>query len=118
MISNIDEAITRCHEKAEELKKQGSICCDSLEDTIRAEKCIESAKEFDLFAGWLTELKQRQDNKGKWVMVTVSDEKGGWKRAPVCNRCACRKPDNIGQTFSNNFCPHCGAAMGENENET
>lgn len=37
--------------------------------------------------------------QGEWVMVTVSDEKGGWKRAPVCNRCACKKPDNIGQTF-------------------
>ena len=50
--------------------------------------------------------------QGEWIMVTVSpDEKGGWKRAPVCNRCGYRKPNNIGQTFSNNFCPNCGARM-------
>ena len=49
--------------------------------------------------------------QGEWVMVTVSADESGWKRAPVCNRCACRKPDNIGQTFSNNFCPNCGAKM-------
>ena len=119
MINSIDEAITRCYEKAEEKKKEADYFDAPYGmDTSTRTDCLERAKEYELFAGWLTELKQRRDNKGKWVMITVSDGKGGWERAPVCNRCACRKPDNIGQTFSNNFCPHCGAAMEKSENET
>jgi len=54
----LDEAINHCHEKAEELKKQGSICCDSLEDTIRAGGCLECANEHLQLAAWLEELKR------------------------------------------------------------
>lgn len=52
----LEGAIKHHREKAEELRKQGSICCDSLEDTIRAEKCLECATEHDQYAEWLTEL--------------------------------------------------------------
>ena len=61
MIDNIDEAISHAREVAEEQKKQGSICCDSLEDTIRAEKCLECAKEHEQLAEWLEELRERRD---------------------------------------------------------
>ena len=52
----LEEAIKHHREKAKELRKQGSICCDSLEDTIRAEKCLECATEHDQYAEWLIEL--------------------------------------------------------------
>lgn len=56
--------------------------------------------------------KYEERPQGEWVMAMVPYGKGYWRRAPICNRCACKKPDNIGQIFSNNFCPNCGADMG------
>ena len=77
MITNLDEAIAHAREKAEEQKKQGSICCDSLEDTIRAEKCLECAAEHEQLAEWLTELKQRRE-ADRWIPVSerLPDEYG------------------------------------------
>ena len=69
----LDEAIKHAREKAEELKKQGSICCDSLEDTNRAEKCLECAKGHEQLAEWLTELKAYREAKGCCSLCRYAD---------------------------------------------
>ena len=73
----LDEAIAHAKEKAEEQRKQGSICCDSLEDLIIAEKCLECAKEHEQLAEWLTELKARRE-ADRWIPVSerLPDKKG------------------------------------------
>ena len=65
----LEQAINHCNEKTEELKKQGLIRCDSLEDTIRAEDCLECAAEHEQLAKWLTELAERRE-ADRWIPVS------------------------------------------------
>ena len=101
-IYNLDEAITHCEEKANEMRREGW----RLEDIA----CIECAKEHEQLAEWLKELKARREEKplkGEWIedndprLGAFFTE--GWK----CSICGDR------QTYGPHspFCMNCGVEM-------
>lgn len=59
---NLDETIIHCEELAEELEKRSSIHCDSMEDTMEAEKCRVRAAYHRQLAEWLKALKEIWDS--------------------------------------------------------
>lgn len=70
MSRNIDEAIAYAKEKAEELERQYDFYDHWDEDeNIRAEECLECARDYKQQAEWLTELKQRRE-ADEWVPVS------------------------------------------------
>ena len=62
----LDEAIKHCEEKAEELRKQASIGLDSMDDTIRVERCKECAEEYEQLAEWLKQLREVKKIVDEW----------------------------------------------------
>ena len=93
----LDEAIEHAKEKTEEQKKQGSICCDSLEDTIRAEKCLECAREHEQLAEWLEELKERREAQEHDFCQECA-----YENTQVCKKCNILKPNMFKQKENNN----------------
>lgn len=66
MIKDVDEAITHCKEKVEELKK----VADYLDaDTSARTDCLECASDHEQLAAWLEELKQRR-NADRWIPIS------------------------------------------------
>lgn len=92
----LEEAIEHCKEVAKE-KRYECAECTEVQDYRSAEECNDCAEAHKQLAEWLTELKQRKENKSHWI-----DRDG----IMICEKC--------GAEFSVNmpFCGMCGAEMG------
>ena len=116
MITNIDEAIAYCQERAEEQRGKADELYEISpglygHDLNLRFECLEYANDQDLIAQMLIELKKRQeaDKKGEWIGIKTSCNIG--HKFYYCSKCN-REIDLIeGESLKDYpFC-HCGADM-------
>lgn len=114
----LDEAIKHCEERAKELREQASIGLDSMDDTIRAERCKECAEEHEQLAEWLNDYKrllEEQRPQGEWEYNQYDGNAniGNWH----CSKCRHLIFGGYSQKPYYSFCPNCGADMRKGDEE-
>ena len=71
-ISDLDDAIKHCYEKAAELRAKAK--ANKL-DVVEAAECLECAEEHRQLAAWLTELKQLREKQSRKVRLVGNQGK-------------------------------------------